>query len=83
MASYSARKIVSSQIELIGGEDIYEPLCRTCFMAKEELAAATAAAEAEALALKNSSEEEEFNNENSLDSVDSINATPTKKAKQE
>lgn len=27
-SSFTARKICSQQVELIGGEEIYEPLCR-------------------------------------------------------
>ncbi|EAR85252.2 thymidine kinase (macronuclear) [Tetrahymena thermophila SB210] len=34
-SSFSSRKIKSNLIELIGGEDLYEPLCRSCFLAKQ------------------------------------------------
>ncbi|KAL4493556.1 hypothetical protein ABPG72_004049 [Tetrahymena utriculariae] len=34
-SSFSNRKIKSNLIELIGGEDIYEPLCRFCFHIKK------------------------------------------------
>ncbi|KAL4444721.1 hypothetical protein ABPG74_015929 [Tetrahymena malaccensis] len=36
-SSFSSRKIKSNVIELIGGEDLYEPLCRTCFHIKKTL----------------------------------------------
>lgn len=64
-ASYSSRKILSKQIELIGGDDIYEPLCRTCFLQKEEEMQITAAAESQA------------DNLSSEDSIDCIDSTPS------
>jgi len=30
-ASFTRRKVSSGQLELIGGQEMYEPVCRECF----------------------------------------------------
>lgn len=31
LASFTRRKIASKEIQIIGADDIYEPVCRKCF----------------------------------------------------
>ena len=34
-ASFTKRKIESTEVELIGSGDIYEPVCRECFFTED------------------------------------------------